>query len=273
MNYQTYPPHPDLASLVKCYWTLEIPATHSASKQRIIPDGCIEMAFLLGDDIKRYVSEVEFILQPRAMVLGQTLSPFYIEPTGYVHSFAVRFYPFGFANFVTTPINELANRETPLDLLFGATPVKELTDKITQAENTLERISVIETFLLSRLENRGTVDHIVKRTVDALFASQGNTAIHRLLGDNPSTRKQLERKFARQIGISPKQLGKIIRLQTALYMLLDRQAQSLTHIAYDSHYYDQSHFIKDFREFTGISPKRFLKDEQMLLSSIFYAPD
>ena len=118
MNYQTYQPHPDLESLISCYWTLEVPAEHEAEKQRIIPDGTIEMAFILGDDIKRYTSENEFILQPRAMVLGQIIEPFFIEPTGYVNTFAIRFYPYGFANFVSEPIKNLANKETALELLF-----------------------------------------------------------------------------------------------------------------------------------------------------------
>ncbi|MDB2607177.1 AraC family transcriptional regulator, partial [Zobellia sp.] len=75
MNYQTFQPHSDLESLVSCYWTLEVPAENNSQRQRIIPDGCIEMAFILGDDIKRYTSQDEFILQPRAMVLGQTIEP------------------------------------------------------------------------------------------------------------------------------------------------------------------------------------------------------
>lgn len=87
MDYQTYEPHTDLKSLISCYWTLEVPMQTEPQKQRIVPDGCIEMAFILGDDIKRYTSENEFILQPRSMVLGQTIEPFYIEPTGFVKTF------------------------------------------------------------------------------------------------------------------------------------------------------------------------------------------
>ncbi|WP_439346033.1 DUF6597 domain-containing transcriptional factor [Vacuolonema iberomarrocanum] len=64
MNYQTFKPHPDLAALVKCYWTLEAPAQKEVQRQIILPDGCMEMAFILGDDIKRYTSEDEFIIQP-----------------------------------------------------------------------------------------------------------------------------------------------------------------------------------------------------------------
>src|SRR5688572_10029350 len=137
MNYQTFQPHPDLEPLVKCYWILEVSTERNSKRQRIVPDGCIEMAFILGDDIKRYTSENDFILQPRAMILGQTIEPFYIEPTGYVNTFAVRFYPYGFANFVNnTPIKNLANKETPIEQLFGEKPANELEQKIICAANT-----------------------------------------------------------------------------------------------------------------------------------------
>jgi len=151
MNYQTFQPHQDLEALVSCYWTLEIPAEYSAERQRIVPDGCIEMAFILGEDIKRYTSQDEFILQPRAMVLGQTLAPFFILLSGYVNTFAIRFYPYGFANFVTIPIEQLANKETPLTSLFDASIVNELERNIINAEDTKQRIVVIEKFLLERL--------------------------------------------------------------------------------------------------------------------------
>jgi transcriptional regulator GlxA family with amidase domain len=62
---------------------------------------------------------------------------------------------------------------------------------------------------------------------------------------------RLERKFLKQVGLSPKQLGKVIRLQTALKMVLNQQSESLTKIAYESEYYDQAHFIKDFQGIHG----------------------
>src|SRR5687768_8330945 len=160
MNYQTFQPHADLASFVKCYWILEVPHQPDTQRQLIIPDGCIEMIFILGDDVRRYTSEDKFIIQPRDLVLGQITEPFYVEPTGYVNSFAVRFYPYGFANFVQTPINELANRETPLASLFGETASNELSKKIIDAPDTQGRIEVIETFLLNKLNDQATIDNI-----------------------------------------------------------------------------------------------------------------
>jgi AraC-like DNA-binding protein len=272
MNYQTYQPHPDLTALIKCYWTLEVPADFEASKQRIISDGCLEMAFVLGDDIKRYTSENTYILQPRAMVIGQITEPFFIQPTGYVNTFAVRFYPYGFANFINTPIKELSNTETPIAHLFDNSAVRRVEQRIIEAKDTKERIAIIENFLLCELNRKTTVDKIVQTTIEALISTSGNTPINNIIKSNLAKRRQLERKFAKQIGLSPKQMGKVIRLQTALKMLLNKKSEKLSNIAYESEYYDQAHFIRDFKEFTGTSPTAFLDDKSLMLSSLCKLP-
>lgn len=270
MNYQTYSPHPDLEAVVKCYWTLEVPAESNAPRQRIVPDGCIELVFILGDDIKRYVTESEFVIQPRAVVIGQITEPFFIQPTGYVNTFAVRFYPYGFTNFISTPLHDLANKETPIEQLFDSDSVTELVQSIIKAANAEERIAIIESFLTRTLNSKSTINTIVKTTIDALEATSGSSPINAILKNDPSQRRQLERNFSQQIGISPKQLGIIIRLQTALKMLLRNQSDKLSDIAYESEYYDQAHFIRDFKEFTGTTPADFIEDETLLLSNIFY---
>ncbi|SKA41243.1 Helix-turn-helix domain-containing protein [Chitinophaga eiseniae] len=273
MTYETFPPHPDLSAFVKCYWTLAVPAEKEAPRQRVLPDGCIELFFILGDDIRRFVSEDTFIIQPREMVLGQITEPYFIQPAGHVHSFAVRFYPYGFANFITLPIQQLANKETPLELLFGPEISATLTRDIIDACDTTQRIQIIETFLMNRLNRQATIDQVVKSTVDALLHKKGGTSIHSILEVDLSKRRQLERKFLKQIGMSPKQLGKVIRLQAVLKMLLHEQPGHLTNIAYERDYHDQAHFIKDFKEFTGVSPRYFLNDDSMALSSLLYSRD
>lgn len=270
MNYQTFKPHADLAALVNYYWTLEVPFDPSNEKQKIIPDGFIEMTFNFGDPIRRYVSEDDFILHPNAMIMGQRTKSYYIEPEGDVDTFAICFYADGFSNFVTTSIKTLADKETPIGVVFGEEIARELEQEMILGANTEQRIEIIERFLLEKLNEQSTIDHIVKRTVDALIATKGSSSISNILKEDLSKRRQLERKFVNQIGISPKQLGKVIRLQSALKMLLNEEGESLTNIAHENDYYDQAHFIKDFREFTGLSPKEFLGSENMELSSLFY---
>ncbi len=270
MDYQTFLPHADLGSFVKCFWTLKVPLQENPKRQLILPDGCIEMIFILGDDVKRYTNEEDFVLQPRELILGQITEPLYIEPTGHVNTFAVRFYPYGFANFVDVPIKNLANKDTPIASLFGDKEAAALTDEIHQAPQSEDKIEVINHFLRGRLRTKETIDKIVKSTIDLMYSSKGRASIKTLIENDGSKRRQLERKFSTQIGISPKELSKVIRLQAVLGMLLNDSPENLTEIAYESQYYDQAHFIKDFKQYTGVTPKAFLGEDSMELSSRFY---
>jgi methylphosphotriester-DNA--protein-cysteine methyltransferase len=141
------------------------------------------------------------------------------------------------------------------------------------ATDTQQRIEIIETFLLNKLNEKVTIDHVVNLTIDTLLATSGRMPISAILKEDLSKGRQPERKFLKQIGMSPKQLGKVIRLQTALKLLLKQKTEILTQIAYESEYYDQNHFIRDFKEFKGTTPKDFLADDTLALSSLFYAKD
>jgi hypothetical protein len=270
MNYQTYKPHKDLESIVKFYWTLEVPFDPENQKQKIVPDGCIEMTFNFGEKIKRYTSENNFILHPNAMIMGQRTKSFDILPTGNVDTFAICFYPIGFANFVTMPLENLVDKETPIAELFGHAEANELEQQMIQAIDTQQRINIIETFLLKILSEKNTISNVVKSTVDALLKTNGTTPINVILKDDVSKRRQIERHFRKQIGISPKQLGKAIRLQATLNLLLNKKSETLTDIAYESDYFDQNHFIKDFKDLVGVTPKEFLGNENMALTALFY---
>jgi AraC-like DNA-binding protein len=270
MNYQTYKPHKDLETIVKFYWTLEVPFDPKNQKQKIIPDGCIEMTFNFGDKIKKYISENDFILNPNAVVMGQRTKSYCILPVGNVNTFAICFYPIGFVSFVNTPLESLVDKETPIAELFEQNEANELEQKINQATGTQHRIEIVETFLLKKLNEKATITNIVKSTVDTLLKTNGSTSINMILKDDISKRRQLERHFKKQIGISPKQLGKVIRLQATLHMLLNQKSETLTSIAYEREYFDQNHFIKDFKELVGITPKEFLGNENMALSALFY---
>lgn len=134
--------------------------------------------------------------------------------------------------------------------------------------STVERIQCIETFLLARLNKLEVIDRIVKSSVEILLDQAGQVKVEEMAERLKVQRRQLERKFSSAVGLSPKQLSKIIRLQAALKQLHQNTALSLTELAYQNGYFDQSHFIKDFKNFTGMSPKKFYADH-LKLSILF----
>lgn len=256
MIYQTYEPSKELNQFIKCFWSLESPKESKPEIQTIVPDGCIEMIFHFGDLYKQYLDNGSSIVQPRCFVIGQLTKPLEIEPTGKTGIFAVRFHPNGFLPFSTIPIKELENTAVSLEKLFG----KEgslLEEKILKPVTFDDEIAIAEHFLLNRLTAQETIDGIVKSVVETILTANGQLSVDELSKQNNINRRNLERKFSSAIGLSPKQLSKTIRLQATLKLLINKKFTSLTALAYEGEYYDQAHFIKDFKELTGLTPKEF----------------
>ena len=271
MNYQVYTPCPDLQPFVKCYWSLEDDAKKEPVKQRVLPDGCMEMIFHYGDPYRQYFEDGSSITQPRSFLFGQITKYIEIAPTGISGIISARFLPDGIFPFINMPVSTLENKAVSLREIF-TDEGKIFEEQVINASDLQGRIKLIETFLLAKLAEQPAIDAITKSCVDIIFQSQGQIGLAALADKMNIHRRNMERKFTSVIGISPKQLARVARLQAALKMIQQKKFNSLTEIAYEMGYFDQAHFIKDFREFTGISPKSFFADN-LKLSALFLAAE
>jgi AraC-like DNA-binding protein len=267
LNPKIFEPNFELTEFIKRYWTLEGQKENTPLKNTIVPDGTMKLIFHYGDTYKHHSQSGSITILPKCFLIGQLTKPYMIEPVGVTGSFVVQFKPNGFLPFTTIPIKEMENTAVPLDKLFGKDG-EEIGEKILLAINTTERINLIETFLLNRLTDKKTIDNIVKSTVDTILNANGQFSINDHSFQNNINRRQLSRKFSTTIGLSPKQLSKTIRIQAALKNLLTKKVTSLTDLAYENEYFDQAHFIKDFKEFTGLTPKEFYGND-LKMSLIF----
>lgn len=267
LNPKVFEPNFDLTEFIKRYWTLEGEKGNTPLKNTIVPDGTMKLIFHYGDSYKHHSQSGEITILPKCFLIGQLTKPYVIEPIGVTGSFVVQFKPNGFLPFATIPIKEMENTAIPLDKLFGENG-KKLGEKILNTNSTSERIQIIETFLFQKLANQKTIDSIVKSTVETIFSANGQFSVNEFSKSNNINRRQLARKFSSTIGLSPKQLAKTIRIQTTLKALLNEEHTSLTDLAYENEYFDQAHFIKEFKEFTGLTPKEFYGDD-LKMSLIF----
>jgi AraC-like DNA-binding protein len=271
MNYQTYSPHALLSRYVKCFWTLEADDSYALQKQRIIPDGCMEMIFHYGDHYLQFGADGSSIIQPKYFVFGQITSPLEIAPAGTSGIIAARFVPGGFSPFSSMSPDQMCDKAVPLTDIYndeGAT----LGLAVVGAQDTSARIGLIESFLLEKLQLINQREELSRTCVELLWQTRGHLSIEELSARAMVNRRQLERRFSETIGLSPKQLTKIVRLQHALKMMKKNPPSSLTSLAYENGYYDQAHFIKDFKEFTGISPKQFFTGN-LQLATLFIAAE
>ncbi len=269
VNPKIFEPNKDLAGFVKCYWTLESLKEKTPKRNTIVPDGTMKMIFHYGDLYWHHPKNEKSFLQPRCFLIGQLTRPYIVEPVGDTKTFIVRFHPNGFLPFTSIPIKEMENRPIPLEDLFGKEG-KELEQKVLNAKDTAERIQYIEFFMFKLLKNNTVIDRIVKSAIETISIHKGQLSINELSKQTNQHRRLLTRKFSSSIGLSPKQLSKIVRLQTTLKTLSSNKELSLTDLAHSNEYFDQAHFIKDFKEFTGLTPKEFY-GENLKMSLIFDA--
>lgn len=167
-------------------------------------------------------------------------------------SVLVRFTPEGAAS-LGVPAAELAGRSVPLDAILPRARVAEVTNRLCAADGARARVAVVERFL-AELPYAG--DPRVTRALALLDQARddaGVAAVARAVG---MSERQLERRFLARVGVTPKRFAVLRRFERAV--ALSATAPSLGHAAVDAGYYDQSHFIRDFRRFTGGSPRGVL---------------
>ena len=268
MNYQRYTPHPLLAPYVQCYWSVESMDTCvNPSKERIFPDGCTELIFHYGELFTKSAFPDVSIVQPRSFIHGQIKGFMEISATGKVGIFSVRFHPDGLSAFARHDLQDITGANIDVKDFWGGDG-DVLADRILNAACNRQRISLVEQFLFRRLSGFGQAAGAVAHCVQAISLSNGNVNIDGLAAKLNVGRRHLERKFASNVGLSPKLLARIVRFQHILTLIEHRRFDKLTTLAYEGGFYDQAHFIKDFKIFTGLNPKQYFS-ENLALAKFF----
>ena len=251
MHYHIYRPGPLLSQYVKYYWSLEADAVLPGVKERVFPDGCTELIFHCGDLFRKHDKEIE--LQPRSFIHGQIKEFIDLEATGHTAIFSVRFYPGGLRAFTDDGLYEITGQHIATGDFWGREG-DELTDKILNAGTDQQRIWVVEDFLVKKLKRKKTAaDNGVAHCLQLVGRNTAMT-VEQMAASVNTGRRNLERRFREATGLSPKQLAGIFRFQYTLKLMQQQQEQHLTEIACKGGFFDQAHFIKDFKRITGMSP-------------------
>lgn len=183
-----------------------------------------------------------------------------IQPTVRTYSYArgtgsvlVRFTPEGIA-CLGVPANELAALSVPLDAILPAARLSEVQERLYRAPDSAARVHVVEQFLLDLPYAR---DPVVSRAITMLDTPADDARVAQIARTLGLSERQLERRFRARVGIVPKRFATLRRFERAV--ALAAGAPSLTAAALAAGYYDQSHFIRDFRRFVGVSPRGFFR--------------
>jgi AraC-like DNA-binding protein len=160
----------------------------------------------------------------------------------------------GFTHFASHPANSLFNLSISLDDIFDKNKVKEVKEKLSISIDDRQRIKIVEQFLISQLKDI-QADKLIVEAVRLIYQSRGTIRIKELNEKLLISPSPFEKRFRKVVGTTPKKFASIIRFNAVLGNL--DKTKSLTEICYENNFFDQAHFIKDFRQFTGDSPEHF----------------
>lgn len=264
MKFHQRLPAPDLRPFVKFYWVVEAADPATLAPETVVPDGCMEMIFHFGSPFEAVHGNGPAERQPGGFVGGQITRSIVIRPTGAIGMLGVRFRPAGARPLLGMPMDELAGQTVDVADLFGTTGGR-VVEKLADARSADARIDIVETFLRRRAAQARAVRPLAQAATDALESSHGRVSVQQLAAEFGVSTRHLNRTLCRDVGLGAKACARIMRLQFALARLKHRGGATLTEIGADAGYFDQAHFIRDFRDFCGVSPGRFAGERRELL--------
>lgn len=237
--YIEYLPHPLLIPYIETYWS-STDFAEKEVKRRVLPDGCVDIIF-------------SFHRQSLPHIVGTMTTFLEVEYQGEVRFVGIRFKPGGITAFTRVPVNEFTDSRVEL---FSIESVfdKSFSEDISWERSTTDIISSVDNYLLSKLSMLFVLDKRIEFAVSLIKQGKGNIPIRFIAEQACLSKRQFERRFLSDIGISPKAFSRIIKFKNTHHLLKSGANQSLFDLAVDCGYYDHAHLIKEFKQLSGSLP-------------------
>ncbi len=254
MRYYTIQPSEILKPYIRCFWVFEhdLAVDEPEYIYRSVADGCAEIVFHyrgVFDDISENNNGVAANYRSGLHAQTSQFSRFIIKEDFGI--FGAYLYPYAIPRLFGMPADETTNTQLDLQILLGDEG-KFLEEQIMLANDNAERTGILSAFLEKQLLNSRQIDKNMMTAVRYAIHSQQTGNVNELAEKFSLSTRQFDRKFKVYSGFSPKMYLRLTRLQKALKQYGCNK--SLTRVAYECGYYDQSHFIHDVKAFTGYHP-------------------
>ncbi len=262
MNVKHFNPDIRLGQLIKHYWLMEIDSGKKPIEELLFPVGAIEIIFHLQTPFLR-LSNDTWTPERKAFIEGQQSGILRVKQKGVMKTIGITFYPWATTVLYNTP--PISFTDTNFDIYALDNSIHQLNEKLqNNTDNNLIPVlcdSYFISFLKNKFQNHNSTGLAI---ITAFKHPNEHFTVSEIKKDWNFSSKLFEKKFKELIGVSAGELLKKRRMNNVLKKTLHYEYKSLTDVAYKAGYYDQSHFIKDFKTYFHASPK-ILKKEHPLL--------
>ena len=252
MKIEKHFPSAELSRIVKQYLIIE---TDTERINNTLPGTSLVLSFRFNGSVFRITGQGRDPMAPWTVAGLRRSNRQFLYEKG-TSNFLIIFKEGAFSYLSKTPSHELFDLQVTADNFFSRAELEEISEKLSATQSTKARVALIEAFLMEKINSRKP-DELVSHAVDTIQQHKGLIKIRALAETLNVSQDPFEKRFRRVIGSSPKQYASIVRFNHVIERY--PSYQSLTDASLDAGYYDQAHFIKDFRRFTGEAPGAFLK--------------
>lgn len=260
-----FKPSVELNNYVELFWSGDFNVNSTSFlSQRVIPNGYVELIIHLTDFHCELLQGSGFSPSPDYTLIGLFTKPYDVHFKKLVKVFGIRFKPEGIYYAFGVPASEIHHSFADLEDIAGRS-IKELCARLIEASNVNQMISLSENYLLENINKSKLNLYYLNRAANLIRKSNGKISIEELAGKVYISSRQLEREFKQKMGISPKRYMRIARLNEVNRKILSGERVDFTSLSHSSGYSDQAHFIREFKDFTGESPKLFLDKKERFI--------
>lgn len=259
MIYRLHTPAPPLSRFIEHFFYYDGYASEHVM-EKFLPDGSMDLLIDLTEGPKKLFHDeagTSYTTFKKSWISGMK-TEFILIDASVTTMIGVHFKPGGCYPFVKFPISELNDLTVDSQLVWGS-GIMGLRDQILETGTIPGKFALLEDYFLTTGAGKLDDNPLLLFSVNQLVQSPTEWTIRRLSEKTGISQKHLITLFRKFVGLPPKSFSRIIKFQRVIQAIERQRKIEWTSLAYECGYYDQSHFIKEFKAFSGINPAAYLE--------------
>ena len=268
MRYKKFFPCSILSPFVECYFIWD--SEGSLETTMVIespPNGFCSIVFNYADPYYLQNKKYERLAVPMQFISGQSIYSYKLFLEGEIGVAGIVFKPAALATIFHLPIYEYTEERIDLYKVFKKSIVDKYANEI-KISSEEQKVHLLEEFLMQQYRIQKPEPDYIDQAANFIVEHNGLLQVSDLLKDSCMSRRSFERKFFQKVGLSPKYYARVRRIGYLLSFVAGKRTADWPKIFSECEFYDQAHFIKDFKEFTGRSPQQYLKENTELANYV-----
>jgi len=257
MQYKKFKPDKALSEFVLCYFIWE---GHSENRIDIESPPSALCSLVLNLSEPYFISNSKYKKWevPKIFVTGQAVKNYTLHLQGEIKMVGAVLKPAALYHFYNIPMFNLTGERIDFSTIAPEQSTS-LYDQVRGETEESKQIAFVERYFLDLLKSSGYAGKEMIVAANEIYNERGQTNILELIEKAPMSRRNFERRFLCEIGLSPKSYAKIRRFGYTCKLMAGKRDVNLMDVLHEGGYYDQSHFIKDFKYFSGRTPRKYVR--------------